>query len=491
MAPRHTKTRRTMKKKTSKAVRKSPRKSGRRSRPDKKRVSKKNVVKVTDTKQEEIEPLERAAECCPYCESKDFVKRGARQNKHQTVQLYVCRNLECGRTFTSRTIKGKKFPWPVVLDALSYHNLGYTFEQCSRIIAVKFFGESDADVGTRNGSPGRKGRSKKSEAISGTAAPRAETIASWYEEYKPLCRFERLRPYAMKILAAWRQKSKERFDMVETTTLAHRQLYRFRYHRPKLILMLEEYQNRNFGRLMDFFDTISTETPHQYFTQGERMSEIKSKFDKTDMIVKGKTNYANKFTKFILQGVPKNKDRHEVLQRFMIANDSVTVATEVPVYIRREDVAHMEQVLKFKVTERPAADVENAEIDSITDAPDAEHGFIKLKGKKRLIEFPHMLTGHIDIVQVRNGIVHILDYKPNADKEKPIEQLTWYALALSRLTGLRLFEFKCAWFDEHGYYEFYPLHVVKKLNRKRTKKVRYKDGRVATIPREDELRIIR
>src|SRR3989344_4219825 len=359
----------------------------------------------------ESKMLERAASACPYCGSKDFVKRGLRSNKHQEVQLYLCRNTECGRTFTSRTIKGKQFPWPVVLDAISYHNLGYTFEQASQILAAK------------------KG-----------VAPQPETIAKWYEDYKPLCRFERLRPYAMKILAAWKARSpKTKFEMVETTTLAHRQLYRFRYHRPKLILMLEEYKNRSFGRLMEYLDAVSTETPHQYFADGERMSEIKSKFDKAEMIVKGKNNFANELTKFVLQGVPENKERHEVLQRFMIANDSVTVATEVPVYIRREDVAHMENVLKFKITE--------------------DDGLVEFKGRKRRVELPKLLTGHIDIVQVRNGIVHILDYKPGAAKEKPIEQLTWYALALSRLTGLRLYEFKCAWFDEHDYFEFYPLHV--------------------------------
>lgn len=80
---------------------------------------------------------ERAAEACPYCESKDFVKRGVRENKHQAVQLYVCRNSACKRTFTSRTIKGKQFPWPAVLDAISYHNLGYTFEQTSKILEEK------------------------------------------------------------------------------------------------------------------------------------------------------------------------------------------------------------------------------------------------------------------------------------------------------------------------------------------------------------------
>lgn len=436
---------------------------------------KKSVKKNTKPQKKpvvvKLPPLERPAEACPYCGTKDFVKRGVRPNKHQTVQMYLCRTVGCGRTFTSRTIKGKQFPWPVVLDAISYHNLGYTFEECAKILKAK-------------------------QGI----APEPETIAKWYEEYKPLCRFERLRPYALKILFAWREGAKKsaidaskykkkgtikleipRFDMVETTTLAHRQLYRFRYHRPKLILALEEYGNRNFGRLMEYLDAVSTETPHQYFAQGERMSEIRTKFDKADMIVKGKNNFANDLTKFVLQGVPENKDRHEVVQRFMIANDSVTVATEVPVFITKEDVAYMEQALKFKITKQDDGEI----------IPEGEEaGYVRFKGKKRPVPFPDLMTGHIDLVQVRNRQVHILDYKPNAAKEKPIEQLTWYALALSRLTGLRLFEFKCAWFDEKDYFEFYPLHVVKKLQRKRTKKVRYKDGVVGAIPKDDELIIV-
>lgn len=191
------------------------------------------------------------------------------------------------------------------------------------------------------------------------------------------------------------------------------------------------------------------------------MSEVKSKFDKADMIVKSKENFANHLADFVLPSVAENKQRHEELQRFFIANDSVTVATEVPVYIRREDVEHMETVLKFKVT---------------------DDGLVQLKGKKRPEVMPKLLTGHIDFVQVRNGCVHLLDYKPNAAKEQPIEQLTWYAMAMSRLTGLRLFEFKCGWFDEKDYFEFFPLHAVKKLQpSKRARKVRFKDGSVATL----------
>ena len=64
-------------------------------------------------------------------------------------------------------------------------------------------------------------------------------------------------------------------------------------------------------------------------------------------------------------------------------------------------------------------------------------------------------------------MIQILDYKPGAKREKPIEQLMVYALALSRRTGLRLYHFKCAWFDDGHYYEFYPLHVVHKKGKKR------------------------
>lgn len=374
--------------------------------------------------------------CCPYCNSQDFVKRGVRNKKHEVVQLYLCRNAECGRTFTAERVKGKRFPLNVILEGISYYNLGLTLEQTCHILTEKF----------------------KNENI---LAPTPATLSAWIEEYKPICRFERMRPYAIKLFPP--QK------MIEVVTMAHRQLYRFRYHRAKMLLSMEEFKNGRFGRLKEYLDNVSAETPHQYFQDGERMSEIRSKFDKTDMIVRSKSNFANKTAEFVLRSVTGNAERHEALQRFMIANDSVTVATEVPVYIRKEDVEHMENELKFHIT---------------TD------GLLELKGDKQAQKFPKLLTGHIDILQIRNGMVHILDYKPNASKERPIEQLTWYALALSRLTGLRLFEFKCAWFDDKDFYEFYPLHVVKKLQiKKRARKVHYRDGSVAEVPREDVFKV--
>lgn len=372
-----------------------------------------------------------AAEACPYCRSVEFVKRGTRNNKFQTIQLYECKNQECGRTFSAQDVKGRKFPLNVVIEALSFYNLGYTLEGTCSILEQKF--------GVR---------------------PKIDTLAAWYEQYKPLCRYERLRPYALKMFAPE--------DVVETVTLAHRQLYRFRYHRAKIALMLQEFPNRRFTPLKEFLDNVSSETPHQYFMEGARMSEVRSKFDKAGMIVKSKYNFANRLANFVLQAVQDNKQRHEALQRFFIANDSVTVASEVPVHIHREDVEHMENELNFKITD----------------------GAIEIKGDKNPKPLPRLLTGHIDLLQVRNGQIHLLDYKPGAAKEKPIEQLTWYALALSRLTGLRLFEFKCGWFDEKEFFEFYPLHVVKKIMSKRKRKVRYRDGSVAEIPGENIIKVV-
>ena len=105
--------------------------------------------------------------------------------------------------------------------------------------------------------------------------------------------------------------------------------------------------------------------------------------------------------------VTDNRMRHEAIKQFMLINDSVTVAMEVPVYLSRDDLKHFTQKLKFKTP-------------------------LKLEST---------LTGHIDILQIRNGLIHILAFKPNARKEKPYTQFMLYALALSRLTGLRLFDF--------------------------------------------------
>jgi ATP-dependent exoDNAse (exonuclease V) beta subunit len=104
------------------------------------------------------------------------------------------------------------------------------------------------------------------------------------------------------------------------------------------------------------------------------------------------------------------RGRHEAVQRFMLANDSATIAVEVPVYLFPKE------------------------------APD--------------LKLADVLTGHIDVLQVRFGKVWILDYKPEAKKETRAKyQLYLYARALSARTRIPLSKFGLAYFDDRDYFE--------------------------------------
>lgn len=398
---------------------------------------------------------------CPFCQSADFVRRGTRKKKHEVVQLYKCANIECKKTFTDSSVKGRRYPLKVIIDAISYYNLGFTREKVCGII----------------------------HQLHKKVRPEPETISRWAEEYAPLCAYNKMRSYGLKLFGP--------MEVLDVVTMAHHQLYRYRYHKAKILLMMQDYKNRNFYPLKEYLDAIATETPHQFFNSGERMSDVRSMFSTADMIVTAKTNYANRLAEFALKSVSKNKDRHEGVQKFMIANDSVTVATEVPVYIRREDIEYMQNKLGFQIVgeegilfRRHTNREEKNKIKKKNKRKTIEEYEYEQEQEEKRYQIPEILTGHIDLVQVRNGQIHLLDYKPKAKKEKPIEQLTWYALALSRLTGLRLYEFKCAWFDETDYFEFYPLHVVKKIQAKKKRNAHFRSGLKVEIPQGDVIKII-
>lgn len=404
------------------------------------------VTEISETREVLPSPIREVTSLfCPYCHSATIQKRGFRQKKRERIQLYLC--MSCRKTFTPQITKGKHYPLSVMLDAISIYNLGYSLEQTCRIIAERH----------QKTPRGVYGDSTQGESITPTPNSvshinlQASTLADWISETEELCRFARMRPYAMKRYAPK--------DMVVTATLAHRQLYRYRFHRGKCDLIIqEEYGHRKFAPLAEYLALVPAECPHQYFQEGLRASEAPLTFSKTAMIVRGKTNYATRLAAFVLQSVAERKDRHEEIQKFFLSNDSVTVATEVPVYLTRDDIEHMKTQLGFEL----------------------------------FGDMPKLITGHIDLLQIRNGMVHILDYKPNAAKEQPIEQLTLYAMALSRLTGLRLFEFKCAWFDEKDYFEFYPLHVLHKPKKaKRRKKIVTQEGVYAVNKNEKKVESIR
>ena len=140
-----------------------------------------------------------------------------------------------------------------------------------------------------------------------------------------------------------------------------------------------------------------------------------------------KENVATRIAGLIIPAVGNNKLRHETLQRFMLINDSVTVAIEIPIWLDGE--RHRR-------------------------ARERSTGSSSCRGWVRPSErSPATSTS----CRCATAAVHILDYKPDARTNKPIAQLAIYALALTRLVpGLKLFDIKCAWFNEEEYCEFFP-----------------------------------
>jgi ATP-dependent exoDNAse (exonuclease V) beta subunit len=213
--------------------------------------------------------------------------------------------------------------------------------------------------------------------------------------------------------------------------------YKFQIHTLKLKQLFQDTKFNHHSKFLPiktYLEKIPTSAfPHHIFkpehhiqNHSDRSSQIKFKHLKITTL--SKSNLANKLTALALNLAKNNKQRHEVIQDFMLTNDTTTLATEVPIYFTKDDL------LYFKSK-------------GFTINPQ---------------DYQTPVTGHIDILQIRNNLIHILDYKPDADKEKPIQQLTIYALAIASRTKLDLKSFKCAWFDENNYYEFFPLHVVYK-----------------------------
>lgn len=321
---------------------------------------------------------------CERCASKYTVKKGRRLNRFRILQVFQC--WECHYKFTAAAGKNKTYAPRVILETVSAYSLGNSISDTQRTIRKRL--HVDIPEGT---------------------------IRSWIRAHKPFTAYARLRAVGRKLFDA--------DAMIRSYLLRHKQVYRFQLHQAKLALLFENSRHIHLARAKNYLEAIGEDFPHGIFQTTEHRS---SKFPtKLAIPVARKENYATRLAAIVLPTAIANKKRHETVQRFMLVNDSATVAVEIPVYLTNQDIAYYR---------------------NSGFALDFENDFI---------------TGHIDFLQVRDGYLHILDYKPDARKEKHAHvQLTIYALALARRANLPLKNFKCAWFDEKDYFEFFPLKGV-------------------------------
>lgn len=300
---------------------------------------------------------------CPFCKSKKTLKKGRRKNKLQTLQRYKCSS--CSKYFAENTessLKNLTYPSKVILDAISFYNLGYTLDQTAKQL-------------------------KKKHNL--TITP--QTILFWLKRFREQIPYQRIRKKIKKLYNPE--------DVIKRRIMRHHdQPFNFQYHKAKLELFCNK-----FPQLKEYIYKIEKDCPSHLFQNSDRISQYKQNLDIKPL---KKQNYANILADLALNLTKDNKKRHEILEKFMLINDTATIAVEVPVYLN-------------------------------------------FKGK--------LMTGHIDIVQSRFNKIYILDFKPEAEKENPISQLRLYAIALSRRTKIPLKHFVCAYFDDKNYFEFCPI----------------------------------
>jgi transposase-like protein len=220
------------------------------------------------------------------------------------------------------------------------------------------------------------------------------TLHEWLKEYKSLIPYLKQRNIFVKIFDVKKLITKKTFE--------HSGLhYYFRFHNAKLDHLCSD---NKFKSLRKYILELVKGCP-DFFSRNRRCSLLKVNIE---VETKRLFNLACKMTDFALKAVTLNTERHKAIENFMLLNDSTTIAVEVPVWFWEK---------------------------SINEG----------------------ISGHIDILQVRNNKVYILDYKPEAEKDKKaIGQLFLYAQALALRLGFKLDDFMCAWFDDENYYEFNP-----------------------------------
>lgn len=357
---------------------------------------------------------------CPHCGCKRLTRKGIREKKLERVQLWQC--TYCRRVFTPapHSARNTTYPPRVIFDAITTYNLGYSLAEAAR-------------------------RTQASRGVRITTS----SLSRWLTAHRQLATYARLRARGLALFPARKT--------ICAVKLYHRQVCEYAYHRPKLALLGRELtsapssrkpavkskpptsansndipnKSARFAQLADFLESVPARCPHALFTASARASQTHAPpfiAENKRMAVR-KENTATRIAALILPTVGSNHQRHSRLQKFMLANDSVTVAVEIPIWLTESDIAAIERRWGIELLPRQGSE-------------------------------PRVITGHIDFLQIRNGAIHILDYKPDASTNKPFAQLTIYALALSHLTGIPLFDFKCAWFNEHDYCEFFPRTIL-------------------------------
>lgn len=171
----------------------------------------------------------------------------------------------------------------------------------------------------------------------------------------------------------------------------------------------------DFFKLKEYLNNLFKTCPDDYFNSGPRSSCLRFKLPNLKLItVKG--HRISQLTRLALKN-DYYGDEHLNVQAFMLEHDNETIAAEVPIWLKADE----------------------------------------LNNFKNLFKTNKVLTGHIDILSLSDDKIWIWDYKPKAHKEKfAATQVYFYALMLSKRTNIDLENFRCGYFDKNYAFLFKP-----------------------------------
>lgn len=199
--------------------------------------------------------------------------------------------------------------------------------------------------------------------------------------------------------------------VIKHASFEHGWFYHYRVHNKKAELL-----NNGLNPLRDYLYNVFENCPDEYFQKGPRGSKLRFKVG-----IKPKEITGHEISMLTRCGLEQNEGRynsnHSKVQVFMLENDDKTVAVEVPIWIKEDEVENYKAIFNTK----------------------------------------EPLTGHVDLLRIEDGKVWVWDYKPNAQREEyATTQTYFYALMLSKRTGINLERFRCGYFDSCYAYVFKP-----------------------------------
>jgi len=202
--------------------------------------------------------------------------------------------------------------------------------------------------------------------------------------------------------------------MIMTFNFNHSNLvYQYKFHISKMEGIKNIYPSLN-----NYLVTLNKMCPNDYFSSGPRSSALRFKLNLDIKSIQG--HELSQLTKHALK-LDGIKSAHLKVQTFLIEKDNKSVATEVPIWITKDELVNYKELFKS--------------------------------------ELP--LTGHIDLLRIEDNTVWVWDYKPYAKNEKyAATQVYFYSLMLSKRTGIPLSNFMGGYFDKDNAYIFKPREDI-------------------------------